>query len=524
MATNTNYTTKTAALKATKADMRQVQVSKKLTSKEVWIDDAEGVSTNVLELIGDAQEAATTAASGALSAAKTELEGKISSGDATTLQSAKDYTDEKVAAEALARSNADTALDNKITALRNEIGNLTNVMNFRGAVTSFAAITDPVEGDVITFSQEFKEGDNVRAKAGSEWVYSGNTWVEIGTASASDAAIADLQTRMDAAEDDIDQAQADIIALGTNKLDKSTYETYISGKSMSDADLKSYADGKASTAKSEAITEAGNLDTALENKLNKKISDDISSAINSEVTRSDAKAKELADKALADAKSDASSKVATLQTTLEGVASTAKSSDTTIEGAKKYAEEKASAAQTAAINAAAGDATNKANTAKTEAISTAATDATNKANAAEANAKSYADTEIAKEKKRAEDEEAEIRGEFAAADVTTLTSAKTYADTVAANAVKNNIKAGNADIVIDRPTSGENKDKTVISHKDYSTGTFTKTPDPLTKTNDTYFFKSITVNNGHVTGGEMKSLAEALSAMSFIFDGGTSAN
>ena len=30
MATNTNYTTKTAALKATKADMRQVAVSKKI--------------------------------------------------------------------------------------------------------------------------------------------------------------------------------------------------------------------------------------------------------------------------------------------------------------------------------------------------------------------------------------------------------------------------------------------------------------------------------------------------------------
>ena len=77
MATNTNYTTKTAALKATKADMRQVQVSKKLTSKEVWIDDAEGVSTNVLELIGDAQEAATTAASGALAEAKGELTESI---------------------------------------------------------------------------------------------------------------------------------------------------------------------------------------------------------------------------------------------------------------------------------------------------------------------------------------------------------------------------------------------------------------------------------------------------------------
>ena len=81
MATNTNYTTKTAALKATKADMRQVAVSKKLTSKEVWVDDAEGVSTNVLELIGDAQSAATSAASGALSAAKTELEGKITAAE-----------------------------------------------------------------------------------------------------------------------------------------------------------------------------------------------------------------------------------------------------------------------------------------------------------------------------------------------------------------------------------------------------------------------------------------------------------
>ena len=54
MATNTNYTTKTAALKATRADVRQVQVSKKLTSKEVWIDDENGDSQNVLTLIQNA--------------------------------------------------------------------------------------------------------------------------------------------------------------------------------------------------------------------------------------------------------------------------------------------------------------------------------------------------------------------------------------------------------------------------------------------------------------------------------------
>ena len=50
----TNYTTKTAALKATVADMRQVQVSKKLTSKEVWIEDEDGESKNVLKLIQNA--------------------------------------------------------------------------------------------------------------------------------------------------------------------------------------------------------------------------------------------------------------------------------------------------------------------------------------------------------------------------------------------------------------------------------------------------------------------------------------
>ena len=88
MATNTNYTTKTAALKATKADMRQVAVSKKLTSKEVWVDDAEGVSTNVLELIGDAQEAATTAASSALAGVKTELEGKIQQAQTDAVEAA----------------------------------------------------------------------------------------------------------------------------------------------------------------------------------------------------------------------------------------------------------------------------------------------------------------------------------------------------------------------------------------------------------------------------------------------------
>ena len=50
-----NYTTKTASLKATTADIRKVE-AKTLTSKEVWIDDVDGESKNVLNLIQTAAE------------------------------------------------------------------------------------------------------------------------------------------------------------------------------------------------------------------------------------------------------------------------------------------------------------------------------------------------------------------------------------------------------------------------------------------------------------------------------------
>ncbi len=106
-------------------------------------------------------------------------------------------------------------VEDDIEGLRTELGNLTNVMNFRGAVENFTEITNPMEGDVITFKSELKvqNGDTVTviAKAGSEWVYCKTSsdisvngepsatyeWVEIGTASASDAAIAALQSRIE---------------------------------------------------------------------------------------------------------------------------------------------------------------------------------------------------------------------------------------------------------------------------------------------------------------------------------------
>ena len=141
---------------------------------------------------------------------------------------------------------------------------------------------------------------------------------------------------------------------------------YVSNETLAEADFatelwvenqdyatESYADGKASTAKSEAISAAATDATTKANNAK-------SSAISTAATDATTKAN--------NAKNDAISAAATDATT------------------------KANNAKNDAISAAATDATTKANNAKNDAISAAATDATTKANAAEAAAKAYSDT------------------------------------------------------------------------------------------------------------------------------------
>ena len=70
----TNYTTKTAALKATMADIRKVEATKLMVSPD---GKSSSEKKDVLELIGDAQDAATQAASTALAEAKGELNDAI---------------------------------------------------------------------------------------------------------------------------------------------------------------------------------------------------------------------------------------------------------------------------------------------------------------------------------------------------------------------------------------------------------------------------------------------------------------
>ena len=81
------------------------------------------------------------------------------------------------------------------------------------------------------------------------------------------------------------------------------------------------------------------------------------------------------------------------------------------------------------------------------------------------------------------------------------------------------VEAGN-DIVV---TPGENG-KVTVAHETFTTGEYAKDPETSDKTGDQYFFTGVTVDNGHVTGANVKSLASVLETMTFILDGGTSGN
>lgn len=412
---------------------------------------------------------------------------------------------------------ADKALDEKISGLETRIGNVTNVMNFRGAVENFTDVESPVEGDVITFSAELKDGDAIVAKAGSEWVYSGNTWVEIGTASASDAAIADLQSRMDAAEEDIGENASAITALGTNKLNTSDFDTWKQGHEADHAKKQAEISADIATAKGEAITEAGRLDGELEAKL---IGGDTDTAHAKTIKGAKDYAKAYADSlatnydaagaaatAEQNAKNYADSQDNALKTAIEGAADDT-SSKATIAGAKKYAASAAAEAEKAAKDYADGlagnyDAAGAAADAKAEVIGEpgdaktantiygAKAFATDAANTAEQNAiaavvgtaDSDADSDTIKGVKKA----------YVAADTTVLNSAKAYAD-----------------------------GKVTDAHKNYQTATV-KDAAHDSATNPS-FITSISIDKGHVTGATVRNLAEVLAAMEFIFDGGTSAN
>lgn len=139
---------------------------------------------------------------------------------------AKNYADQKkaealssVEAEATARANADKALDDRVKAVENWKGTISNVMDFVGAVD---ALPESVEG--------YQKGDVIVVTAsGKEYVNDGVKWNEFGVGSANEAAISGLQGRMTTAEGEISTLKtgvaANVVSIGQNATNIATINT-----------------------------------------------------------------------------------------------------------------------------------------------------------------------------------------------------------------------------------------------------------------------------------------------------------
>ena len=160
-----------------------------------------------------------------------------------------------------------TDLSDEIDQLKEAIKNTQNIMNFRGAFDSFtnveAQLKDPApeEGDVIIILKEERDAyGTLKVAAGSEWVYSGGKWNEIGDESiltqqveklinADDKLAADIEAALTTAKE-YAEAQDDILEASLIGGDTdTTYAKTIKG-------AKDFANAKATAAANEALNTA----------------------------------------------------------------------------------------------------------------------------------------------------------------------------------------------------------------------------------------------------------------------------
>lgn len=211
-----------------------------------------------LETRIEANKTAAATAQTAANKAQSEvdaLDGVVSTLTQTVANN-KTAAETAVANEKTAREAADGALEDAIEALRTAIGNVSNVMNFRGAVAAKTEITDAVEGDVIVVTS----GDD----NGKEFVYSDGAWVEFGSVDAQQTAIDGLLTRMGTAETKI----------------KNLEDTRATTSALSAAQsaLEDAIDLKADKTTVNGIdTRVGNLETVVGNKDNTGLVADVAS-------------------------------------------------------------------------------------------------------------------------------------------------------------------------------------------------------------------------------------------------------
>ena len=358
-------------------------------------------------------------------------------------------------------------IDGRLEDVEDRLDNVSNVMDFVGAGAALPAVETSNKGDVFVIS----EGDD----AGKEFVFDGEKWVEFGFATANENAISALQGRMDTAEADIDKLQEDLAqevadrkaadeALGgridtlsgTVTENKNTYDAYVLAN---DARVKAVEDNIAALDNTYATDDelAGAVST-------------INGTITEKVAELKKYAEDEADAAETAAKSYTDTEISDFNTeTVAPIAARVKAIEDAPYTAKKYVDDQDAATLDAA--------------------------------------KAYTDTEIS---------------DFNTETIVPLTGRvsdlEAAVDAIDVGVTK--VVAGN-DIVV-TPTEGTGV--VTVAHETFTTGEYAKDPATSDKTGDEYFFTSVTVDNGHVTGANVKSLASVLEAMTFILDGGSSIN
>lgn len=173
------------------------------------INDAE---TGILKVAKDHADNAVAGEKARAEAAESELASDI----AENTKSISDEVTRATGVEAGLNTRL-TAAEGDIDNLEAKLANVTNVMDFRGAVSAKPAVDGYQNGDVIVVT----DGDD----KGKEFVLSDGVWVEFGNTDANTAAIGDLKDRMTAAESDIDTLNGQVAARYTKTEADAKFET-----------------------------------------------------------------------------------------------------------------------------------------------------------------------------------------------------------------------------------------------------------------------------------------------------------